>query len=270
MDPPTDEAFGKNDLEKMHREFWEAHEGDTKDPDNRSSIEGYFQKSDFKDLTFPAGGKRVRLLVACEKDEGGESGYATEDEKKIDIVQKWAEWNIKLPKGADLEVEGIGTESGVDNELYDENATLGAYNRTLYALRHSNNNWSRCKKLPDTQVVGTLLVVCVEKYIRLSVSAEDDPVGYELVTIYNARTKEMASAVSRGVRIPEDYVNEALNLDYSAKKQGNYTDEGVLTANVEGLAPEELGVSLTGISWDILLWDALDKLRVPYASLKDN
>jgi hypothetical protein len=179
----------------------------------------------------------------------------TRNEFKVTVLEKRikdelkGQRNLLIPYSEDL-------DSGVGQQPYDEKGLEGAWTRIRNGLAWLNNN----KHILEEKKVGTVLVAAIENYIQRGEPAVD----YGIVVIYNATINKVATAISRGVTVPGEFLKEAeaYGFDDDAKKCGKRT-VGKVLAETFGIDHRNWHEVVCGISRYQLLTDAVSKLDVP-------
>ena len=148
-------------------------------------------------------------------------------------------------------------DSGVGEQPYDEKGLEGGCNRVQNALIWVMNNNNLLKE----EGVGTVMIAAIENYIQKG----DPAVDYGVVIFYNAMLVKAAATLSRGVTVPQDFLNEAEagGFDDKEKKCGKIT-LGKVLEQVFGVDRKNWHEVVCGISRYDLLEEAVEELDVPF------
>ncbi|KAF2466211.1 uncharacterized protein BDR25DRAFT_395763 [Lindgomyces ingoldianus] len=187
----------------------------------------------------------------------------TANQFKKKAVQSRIEAQIGQDKSSRIIIHQQSVDSGVGNQPYDEKGLEGAYNRIRNTLAWLNHN----QGILEEKKIGTVLVGVIENYIQRSTDGLS-AVDYGVVVIYNATTGKVAGAISRGVTVPQTFLEEAEGQGFNdaGGKSGKVTVGEILEQNF-GIDAANWHEVVCGTSRYALLEEALSTLHMFLKSL---
>lgn len=184
----------------------------------------------------------------------------TANKFKKGAIQATVEASLGKEQRNRLIVYQQNVDSGVGNQPYDEKGLEGAFTRIRNALA-----WlGRHPEVLKINKVGTVLVGAIENFIQRAGNGKP-AVDYGIVVIYNATRSKTVGSISRGVTVPQEFLEEAeaKGFDDEARKSGKVTVGEVLARNFDIDAANWHEV-VCGISRYALLTEALDGMKIPW------
>ncbi|KAK3987793.1 hypothetical protein QBC44DRAFT_294548 [Cladorrhinum sp. PSN332] len=199
-----------------------------------------------------------------------------------------AHLNHNLPPSSTLHTLTLPATSNAGEQPYDSLGPIGARNRIANALTLFTSSPDHLSLLTKHQI-GTVIIGAVENFIIRNYSSNSNgeekkavpaPVDFGYVALYNATSGKLETGISRGVRVPVEYLKEAESYGFEdeedededgdgdgERKKGKVTVGEALAANIEGLdkADWHKVLSVGKVSRYDLLKEALDGLEVPWS-----
>ncbi|OCL03249.1 hypothetical protein AOQ84DRAFT_155633 [Glonium stellatum] len=182
----------------------------------------------------------------------------TANQFKRKAIQSKLEACLDPDRKSHLIIHQQNVDSDVGNQPYDENGIKGAYKRIHNALSWLEENVS----MLEEKKIGTVVVGAIENYIQRSLDSKP-AVDFGVVVMYNATTRTVVGAISKGVTVPKEFLEEAEAEgfdDGNERKSGKVTVGDVLERNF-GVDKADWQKLVCGISRYTLLQEALDRVR---------
>ncbi|OCK73628.1 hypothetical protein K432DRAFT_364633 [Lepidopterella palustris CBS 459.81] len=184
----------------------------------------------------------------------------TANQFKRKAIQSKIEARLGPNQQSHLIIHQQNIDSGVGNQPYDENGARGAYTRIRNALSWLHENI----QMLEEKKIGTVVVGAIENYIQRPLDC-GPAVDYGVVVLYNATARTTAGAVSRGVTVPKEFLEEAeaegFDDETDGRKSGKVTVGEVLERTF-GIDKADWQKVVCGISRYVLLQEALDSFEV--------
>jgi len=165
------------------------------------------------------------------------------------------------PEGDCVRFFTIEADSNVGEQPYNEAGVEGARNRiqnVLAALK--SPEYRDCLQ---EWAIGTVIVACIESFIQTD--NVDHPTDYGVLVFYNASSQQSVTAMSKGITVPEQYLDRARRFGVEGNPNyGRVTVGRILAANVPGLDKADWHSVLAGRSRYDLLKEAARGLQIPW------
>ncbi|KAH8719557.1 hypothetical protein GQ44DRAFT_712238 [Phaeosphaeriaceae sp. PMI808] len=183
----------------------------------------------------------------------------TENKFKTETIQRMVRAHLGSEQKSRLVVHSRLIPSEVGEQPYDENGLRGAYNRIRNTLRFLEQN----EEMLKADRIGTVLIGAIENFIQRS-SDGGSAVDYGIVVMYNATTKKMVGTISRGVTVPQRFLEQAQTEGYEdeERKSGKVT-VGEVLAEIFGVDKGNWHEIIVGVSRYTLLEEAIQSLEIP-------
>ncbi|KAK0654866.1 hypothetical protein B0T16DRAFT_314360 [Cercophora newfieldiana] len=206
----------------------------------------------FPSYPFPRHGDAILLVIP------------TANKHKTQIL--FEAFKAQKPPTAPLHHIVIPADSGVGEQPYDSAGIIGAYNRINNALRALASSPEKQIVLAEKQI-GSVIVASIENYIQLAAGASGSrSVDYGVVMVHNATKWVTAASLSKGVTVPEVFVDKARSFGFEDDegRYGKVTVGSILADSVPGLDKADWHVVLAGRSRYELLREAIDGISIPW------
>ncbi|KAK4193248.1 hypothetical protein QBC35DRAFT_481009 [Podospora australis] len=189
-------------------------------------------------------------------------GIPTKNVGKVSLIQNHVT-SSPYAHGKQISTLPIPADSEAGEQPYNSAGLLGAHIRIRNCL---------AKLTPsDYRGFEVIMVAAVENFIWLDADRKKG-VDYGVVMFYNAVTGALRTGISKGVEVPEAYLEEAQRYGFEdeedgkgkkEKEKGKVTVGEVIAANT-GLDKADWHLSLAGVSRYDLLREEMEGMEIPW------